>query len=502
LGLALLGIVYTYLLKTPMNLDVALFLERAGRVFGGARLYIDLYENHPPTVFYLDLPAVALARLTGLPEIPVFYAYLIFLVVLSLWLCWPLIESIYQRSALIIRYCVLFSLIFISLIWPLGMFGQREHFLFILTIPYILGAMSRSVDSPLSSLMAMLIGVLAGIGLSIKPYYLIVWIVIEGYLIFGCKRPASWKRPENLAILSILIIFGLDILIWKPGFFKMVALARTAYGAYDISLIGFLGRSQIIIWMLAGFTLAFFKRAPQEKRPLHLLFLASTAFLLTAFIQRKGWANHMYPCLATAFLVICTAVFLWLEQLPYLKKHVWQGLSGCSLAFIFVLLALGGRHGISSHHLAQEDPVVELIPFVKDHAYGKPIYVMTTDVNPTFPLVNYSGTLFPYRFAQLWTLPGFYRGSPHSSGNITYHSPAEMEEFERLTFDTVIDDLLANPPALLIIDQRKKRIGFGKREFDFIAYFSQDSRFKRFLSQYKVIAQIDDFLIYQRLPDR
>lgn len=501
LGLALVLIAGCYLIYDPMNCDVASLLHGAGRIYDGARLYVDIYDNNPPMIYLLYLPPVVVASLLGLPVISVFYFYLLVVLCLSYWLSWSLIKTIFATSAPITRYCFFLTLIFLTLMLPLTAFGQREHLLFMLTLPYILAAIARSLDKPLSPWLGGFIGILAGIGLCIKPHFLLLWIIVEAYMIFGYKIPFIWRRIENLAIFFVLLIFAIYVLTWQSNYFQMVLLALNTYVAFENVTIFkiILGTRAIKIWVLAGITMLFFKRPPQDARPAYILFLASTAFLFIGLSQKKGWDYHFYPCLATACLVICVNIFLWLEQLPDLEKRLWQGLSGCALVLIVGIFLLGGYHSIRSHQQAQISLVVKMIPFVKYHAQGKPIYVITTHIIPTFPLVNYSGAQFPYKFSQLWALPGFYQDQ-RGTNKIVFHTPAQMGDLERWFFDTIISDLLSAPPVLLIVDQTQETI--FARISGLLGYFSQDPRFVQLLSHYEMIAKIDDYVIYRRYADR
>ena len=68
-ALPLLGAVWLasllYFLQATPNHDVAWYLVATDRFLDGARLYRDIIEVNPPLVFYLTVPPVAVARLTG-----------------------------------------------------------------------------------------------------------------------------------------------------------------------------------------------------------------------------------------------------------------------------------------------------------------------------------------------------------------------------------------------------------------------------------------------------
>src|SRR5436190_21788009 len=56
-------------LRSYMGADAGFLLDEAARVLSGARLYTDLIEMNPPLIVVLNMAAVLLARLFGVPEI-------------------------------------------------------------------------------------------------------------------------------------------------------------------------------------------------------------------------------------------------------------------------------------------------------------------------------------------------------------------------------------------------------------------------------------------------
>ena len=61
-------------------------------------------------------------------------------------------------------------------------FGEREHLLLLLALPYLLLAAARAVGREIPASHAVAIGLLAAAGLLIKPHFVLLWLAIEGYL--------------------------------------------------------------------------------------------------------------------------------------------------------------------------------------------------------------------------------------------------------------------------------------------------------------------------------
>ena len=76
-----------------------------------------------------------------------------------------------------------------------------------------------------------------------------------------------------------------------------------------------------------------------------------------------------------------------------------------------------------------------------------------------------------------------------------------LREIERYTIDTVVADLTAKPPAVILLDGRRNKTWYGGIEFDFIEFFSTDPRFVEIWRNYEPIAVVEEFRIYRRRDD-
>jgi hypothetical protein len=508
-GALFFSIMVYYLVKTPMNHDVAWLLYAGGRALDGAKLYIDIYETNPPLAVYFNYPALYLARVFGWPEIPVFYVYFLILMGLSIWLSRHLINLIFDNFSSLVREFIFLTLVFLVTVWPLNDFGffpfnlfhlndfgQREHAVFLLTMPYIWAAMMRSQGKPLTRWRALLIGSLAGIGFSFKPHFILVWFTVEGYLALRCRLPRSWRRPENIAIATVMFVYLLIVCIWESNYLALIPLIREVYFGYNSSWLRLIVHPTTLIWALAGITTL--RLSDDETTTIwRLLFLAATAFLMAAFVQKKGWTYQLYPAMATSSLLLVGVAACQVERMEKQGNLTWLTLPSFvkGLLLAFTIIGITGAQG--NYRVFQKGPLPELIPLVKKYARNEPIYVFSTDIPPSFPLVNYAGARWPYHFQCLWPLPGIYHQESSAGKPFKYHSPRNMSPIEKLMVRTVVADLAKTPPKLLIVDNNRYKSGLGIADFDLIAYFSQDRRFKELMSNYTLLTRCGAFIIYK-----
>ena len=120
-----------------LNHDTAWYLIAGARYLEGGTLYRDVFvEVNPPLGMFLTLPAVILARLMGVFSVPVFVVYVYLLIALSLAAVWRL-QRADEQSPAVLHSGLFIAAAAVLIVSPAGDFGQREHFLMILTLPYL-----------------------------------------------------------------------------------------------------------------------------------------------------------------------------------------------------------------------------------------------------------------------------------------------------------------------------------------------------------------------------
>ena len=156
--------------------DVSFLAWTARQVMGPAVFGVDIYEVNPPLAFMLYTPAAVLSSLLG-------YDLAIKLWVTALG-CLS-VAMFWQTCDAALRLPLTITLaLFVALVLP-EEFAQREQIAFMLTAPYVAGPCRHRAG-------AILIGVMAGVGFAIKPYFLVPLV-----LVFATRRKL---RAEEWAI--------------------------------------------------------------------------------------------------------------------------------------------------------------------------------------------------------------------------------------------------------------------------------------------------------------
>ncbi len=181
-----------------INHDTAWYLHAGAQYLDGGELYRDVFvEVNPPLAFFLALPPVILARLSGLFAVDLFVVYFYLLIVISLIVTWRLLRAGRDLS-LVTRRGLLILATVIMTICPADQFGQREHFLMVLVLPYLLLTVLTARGLRLSRITAMSLGLAAGPGFALKPHYLLVPLALEAYRFAATRRWQTLLRPGGL----------------------------------------------------------------------------------------------------------------------------------------------------------------------------------------------------------------------------------------------------------------------------------------------------------------
>lgn len=472
-----------------MNLDVSWLLYCATRILKGAILYKDIFETNPPLAVYFNFPAIWLAQWLKISLITSFYFYFFGIVLLAVGLSWKLIPIVWDHNNALLITGLRLLIVFVSLIMALHIFGQREHFTFLLTMPYVFLTIIRAQGKTFSPAMAAAIGCLAGLGIAIKPHFSLLWIGLESYLCFVVRAQTPYWRPESCAIILINIFYSLLIILFFPEYFNIIKLLSKYYFAYDNNI---LTSKKLILLLLSAFLslVILYRMKYKNNNILYIIFITFISFLLSAILQKKGWPNHLFPGLAWLILFSYLIMLNLFEQSKVFHQQKNNICFTIILLITVILIVFSSFITFKSINSINTSPLPQLISLVNENASNRPIYVLTTHLYPSFPLVIYSQTSWPYHFHSLWPLPGIYYSLSRDPG-------AMQAEIDRQWFNTIVTtDLVKYQPALIIVDNTSKKIGF-KEPFDLLDYFNYDNNFKEIFSNYILFRIVNNYKIYK-----
>src|SRR5579863_1789588 len=308
-GLAAYGV-----LTNPINGDPAFYIYSAGRMLDGAHLYSDILDSNPPLIYYLSIPPVYVGRLTGLRPETVFGLFLILLGVASLLLCDLVLHRLLDADSLLADL-LLSVAAFSFFLLARQHFGQREHMMYIMTLPYWLLAAGSYVDNSKESLALRIpIGLMAGVGLMLKPYFLLPWFGVQLFRLWPAQRRRQMISVDNLIIVGVGALYALLVVFVTPGYFAVARMALPIYDAFNMPLRGIvLDPTFLIFYVLLAACLLF--RSSARRKDARIVFLIVTiGFAGSVLLQHKGFGYHYYPMRAAELALAAILVRDLTEQ--------------------------------------------------------------------------------------------------------------------------------------------------------------------------------------------
>ncbi|MGE4298566.1 MAG: hypothetical protein AB7E47_11100 [Desulfovibrionaceae bacterium] len=486
----------------PPHPDAATGLYAALLLLAGNGLTAGFAPGLPAAWCHLLLPAAWAAKTLGVAPAAACYGYVAALAALSLVLCRTLLVRLLPGASHLLRHAALFFLAFAFLGLPLAgrRFGQPAHVMAILAMPWFLALGVRVTGGNLTRWVAWPCGLLAGIGFLAAPNALPIWLGGECIAGLAARRRGALAlhmlRPEGVAIPFVLALSSLALMTRGAAFAVALPVplespwrlaALTADPAAVVFVAGLLACCLALPWLR------------RVHAGLAALVPLLPAMALPAFFPHTAWTHPTIAGAAPALFLSCTAGFA--------RYDAWRQRRGSRLGTPLLLLGLmAAGFGLGQwtvmhnamRQVASGDPT--LSGAATAFAANKPIYVVSTRPAPAFGLILETGSCWPVRHATLAALPPFYASTPQDTP-IVFHAPDTMSPTEKYLLTTVVDDLVATPPALLVFDLTSPQPGFGGHVFNYLEYLALDPRFVTLMRGYTpVIPPIANYLLMRRLP--
>jgi hypothetical protein len=493
-------------LARPATADMGAFLYGAGRVLDGARLYRDVVEINPPLIVAFNLPVVALARATHLSEF-LLYRLASALVVgaLLVYSSRLILRQVFPAEPERARYLILLLCFALFALARID-FGQREHFVLALLLPYALLLAAEARGTRPISLEAGAIGILAGAAVALKPHFGLVWLVLECLRRLRSSAADRWRvMPETAGALAFLAAYVLAVRWLTPDYLEVASLLGPAYTKYMresfFSLL-VVGPGAPLVWfvLLAVLVLRRQSRTPELDA---VLAAAIVGCFLAGAAQEKEFRYHFYPALALTF-VLLGLLAADASGPTKLRSQRLYGRASQALLVAIVIVVLGWTGfeaaGGGAQSRKQRAELLDLVDAVRANAGGRPVGVLSYTIESAFPLANYAGVRLASRFPGLWPFAASYWDSIKAGGTVHYHAIGEMPPFERYFFGAVREDLLAAQPRLLVmLRPARDAPANGLRRLHYVQYFGRDPELAAFLSRYGLLTEKGEYLLYQRL---
>ncbi len=491
--------------QSVLRPDVAFLLYAAERVLRGARLYVDVVEINPPLIVGLNVPAVVVGRIFDVPAALVYRSGVLLLVVNSLGISAAVLRRLPAESPALRRGALLLAGLALLLMAEVD-FGEREHLMLALFLPYAWLVALRARRLTVPAALAGLVGLLVGIGLALKPHFLLAWLGLETYRRAVVAKRLAAPTPESTAVMGVLLAYAVFVILATPEYLILAAELGPAYSRFlhQPALELLFTAPGAPITLLATLTYLALRKRAGHRELWDVLLVGSLAFFLAGVLQQKGLRYHFYPSFALATMLLGVVVLDVRLPLTRPSERLYR-LVASAAVFTIAVVALGttlshaGKRGWGGR---PDVPLGRMLEVVRRHAAESSIFVFSYHIGSTFPLVNYAGVESASRFPQLWILPAEYAGRMRADEPLRYRPAAEMSPAERYLNEAVLADLERSRPRLLLVlrNARDDRAN-GLRRLDYLAYFGRDPRFADLFTRYELLDRVGEYVVYRRLGE-
>ncbi|HET8624039.1 MAG TPA: hypothetical protein VFM14_10790 [Gemmatimonadales bacterium] len=485
--------------------DMAFLLYAAGAWLDGAKLYRDVVEINPPLVIWLNAPIVALARALGVSELRL-YSFAVAGTMTALLVYGGRVARRFALRAHPELQAWLLLGTAIAL-FPLARadFGQREHIVLGLMLPYVLLVVARLKSVEVPRWDAGCIGVLAGTGFSLKPHFVLVWLGLEALKYWRAPAARRAPGPEAIAVGATIALYVAAVRLLTPAYVDVVGVLGPAYAQYlhapflELLLLA----PGAGLTLFAGLALVALRRRMPDPVLGWALGVAMLGCFVAAAAQQKGLHYHFYPASALALMVLATlAPPLVIPAALPLTERIYAAVARAVLAAVG-LVAVGGTlltvlGGGAAERRARAE-LFELVGIARSEAGGRPVVVLSYHMDSAFPLVNYAGVRLASRFPHLWILPAMYWDSLAAGGAVRYRDLGDMPAAERWLNQGVREDLLAADPRLMIVLRPARDAGMnGPRRMHYVRYFSRQPELATLFGRFHLLRRVGEFDVYVR----
>lgn len=464
----------------PVHVDVGFFLETARRVLDGERLYVDILEPNPPLVVYLMAVPVAIAGGAGGGAVALYRIAAVAATAACAAAGWWMGR----------RYLPPFVTPFLvagvacaALVIDPAEFGQRDGMMFVLVFPYLVAAGSRRARVAIPRPLAALVGLAAGIGIALKPFFLIALLAVEASVL-AARGLRGTARTEALVAWAFLVAYGAWVAASHGEYLGVAALATQHYGDFAPGSRAELAFGGLVIGLIAAW--AFLLAWPTAvSRPLApVLFAVCLALIASVVIQGKGFPYHWIPAYLAAVATFALAAGVTLAPRRSTPRALPALLLTGALGF-FAWRASGSAD--AAWREMDEYPYYfsALSEVVATVAPGESVFSFW--VAPGFPLVTYTSATWGSSFSSHWLLPSMYQDQLRGE---------DTSRTRRLALDIIARDLARHRPGLLLLDTEPRYNNL--LGFDFLDFMMSDPAVAARLEEYRELSRVGEFLILVR----
>ena len=521
LGAAALGMACLLALLPAAGHDQMWLLYAAGRMLRGAPLYGSrIFETNPPLILWLSVIPEWLSHITHLTDTSLGKLFVAALEVGIAVLSRHIVRLAYPRITRAAEYGLAFVYISVFAVMPARDFGQRDHLLILLLLPYIFAAGVRARGFALPVRLGWLVGALGLAGVVLKPHQVLIPITVELALLVRrtAARQAEFRmpflRPEIYAMFISGVAFLGAIAVFAPLYFTQVLpIVRDTYWAYHQLTPGQLLTAAVQLHILGALDLVLLFRIGWRRVSgfVWVLLIAGLSSTLAYYIQGTGWYYQQIPALSILALSFAFLLVELSEQrTPKTRPKCpnWLPIAAAGLAVLALVLT---AHFMDYPFTPERSfPVDTPDPaFFSGLGPGSAVMTLSPTIDYTIqPIYKYHLTL-GQRYPALLMMPAILRSEDPQGGPVTLHLSAErVAELDSMQRRFILEDLRRWHPALLLVQRCQDPAvhcqSLEDRHDNMLAWFLRDPAFREQFAHYQFMrtaGEFDGYVLRSR-PDQ
>ncbi|MFI5001365.1 MAG: hypothetical protein ACHQK9_15920, partial [Reyranellales bacterium] len=467
---------------------------------GGEKLYVEVIDENLPLTFIVHALPVLTAKLLpgGVPFW--FTAWVVAGIFASFFACRRLVRLVPSADHALTEALLPPVLLFLFTVLPNEHFGQREHLMFVASAPYLIASMARAEGVHLTPRSAIAIGLVAGIFLALKPYYLAIPAAVELYLLLrrGWRTTLGDPIPWMIAAVAAAHVVLMYTVFSEYGRF-VLPLAIESYapigdqGWRQVLFSDVMAPTLVALLIFGGF--AVFLIHTLAARAL-LAFGIGAA--ISAVAQAKGWPYHVLPALSVAILLAALTLSQTVDRyLPISRSGHRLPVAVISATLMVLLYFQAALYTPPFYKQRQyEDSIGGILRhIVEQNAPHRTILTLSPGIYPFWPMLNYIKGRMTMRFLTMWVVQGVYADCEDFPA--LYNAPDTMSDTEKFVFDAVSEDFARGQPDLLILDTIPGMPRCQGKVFDYLDYFMQNRTFADSFEGYEHFMDVDRYKIYR-----
>ncbi len=452
-------------------MDVSMLMHVSERMLNGGKYGIDIFESNPPMILYIYAIPVLAAKWVSTTFMVTCRVFIYLWIIVSLFLSYQSIEKISKKMP-VYKSCILLPATAWILLLPGVSFAQREHIMLILIMPYIYLSMASLYGISMHRVFIFIAAIMAGIGFCIKPHFFIPFFI---FLLYRRKITI-----DNMIVISMTILYFLNIVIFYPGYFtKILPLVFEYYYPYFDTHIAWSNigiKFSLMILMIYGISFYFIKNHKLE----NVFAIYAIGFIVVYVLQKSNWGYHLYPAIAFVTLLVVQMVYRYVE-ISLKASYPWMSIFIILFVSLFLL-----KDPIKYYYLINNEALhfkqqneFKIIEHLSQLKNVKSVYFLSNNPSP-YPAIDYLNLKDVQLIQCYWFFPGMYM-MHHSK------SQADLNDFRNL----IVNDIMLKKPDVIVISDRLFP-GSDKN-------FSLEFFLNNFISKYKKIAQYDELIIWSRV---